>query len=163
MSKTKWIGLLLIIGFLLLTSLPKRAVLYLAGDSLDWHTRRLAGWHAVDCGKVMIRQNPEVATNCALKAQAEERPFRIRYQIMGYDSEVAEAVVETPAGHLYMLTFVGDPSGRSGMSFLRQTTAQIACPEPIHLYVNPKGRINCFQPQLAPPSGGLLSPNAEAY
>jgi hypothetical protein len=161
MSKTKWI-LVTIIGFLLLTSLPKRAVLYLVGDSLDWHTRHLVGWHALDCGKVRIRQNPEAVTNCAVKAQAEGRPFKARYQIMGYDSEVAVAIVRTPDGHVSMLSFVGDPTGRSMVSFLRQSTRQIDCPEPVHLYVNPKGRINCFHPQLIAPYD-ITFPNMEAY
>lgn len=162
LSKTKWVALI-VIALFLITSFPKRIVLYVAGDGLDWHSRRLIGWQAVDCGRVAIRHNPQEATNCALKADAEGRPFRVRYNIQGYDSEVAVDVVRARDNHVYMLNFVGDPMGKSGVSFFRQTTAQIACPEPIHLYVNPKGRINCFQPQLAPPCCGLLVPNFEAY
>lgn len=161
MSKTKLIVLVLL-SLSLITSFPKRIILYFAGDGLDWHSRRLIGWGGLDCGTVRIRENPDAATICALKAEAEGQPFRVRYNIQGYDSVTAVDVVRARDNRVYMLNFVGDPAGRSGVSFFRQSTGQIECPEPVHLYVNPKGRINCFHQQLVAPTN-VLSPNFEPY
>jgi hypothetical protein len=113
-------------------------------------------------GRVEVQGDPKAATACALKAQSEGRPFRVRYDIMGYDSAVAGGIVRASTGQIYGLSFVGDPSGHGGISLFRQRVNKTPCPQPTHLWVNPKGRINCFQQQLSPPAG-LMSPNFEPY
>jgi hypothetical protein len=138
------------------------AVIVLLGDSMDRHSQRLMGSHGIDCGRVKVRGEPKTATDCALKAQSEGKPFRVRYDIQGYDSAVAGGIVRTPSGELYALSFVGNPSGSGGTSLLGQRVSKSPCPQPTHLWVNPEGRINCFQQQLSYPKD-IMSPNLEPY
>ena len=137
-------------------------LLPILGDSMDRETRHLIGPAGIDCGTVQVHADPTAATNCALKAQTDGKPFRVRYDIMGYDSAVAGGIVRTPEGKLYALSFDGDPSGGGGTSFFRERTSKADCPQPVHLWVNPKGRINCFHQQLSPPAG-ITAPNFEPY
>jgi hypothetical protein len=132
------------------------------GDAMDWRSRWLAGSHSINCGRVRIGQNPNQATKCGLEANAEGRPFRVRYDIQGWDSEVAGGLIRTGDGHLYALCFDGNPSGGGRTSLWGQTVAVAPCPEPTRLYVNPKGRLNCFQAALSYPRG-ITSANTEPY
>jgi hypothetical protein len=132
------------------------------GDGMDWRSRWLAGSHSINCGRVRIGQDPSQVTECTLEANAAGRPFRVRYDIRGIDSQVAVGLVKTPNGHLYSLSFDGNPSGGGRTSLLEQVVSVCSCPEPSRLYVNPKGRLNCFQAALSYPSG-IMSPNMEPY
>ena len=136
-------------------------LLPIVGDAMDRQSRHLMGPSGIDCGTVKVHADPKAATDCALEAQAEGKPFRVRYDVMGYDSEVAGGIVRTREGKLYALSFDGDISGQGGTSLFRERVTRADCPQPIHLWVNPKGRINCFQQQLSPPSG-ITSPNFRA-
>jgi hypothetical protein len=137
-------------------------LLPIVGDSMDRESGRLMSRNGVDCGIVKVNGDPKAATDCALKAYADARPFRVRYNIMGYDSAVAGGIVRTSSGELFALSFDGDPAGQGGTSLFRETLSKTACPKPPHLWVNPKGRINCFQQQLSPPAG-VTAPNMEPY
>jgi hypothetical protein len=127
----------------------------LTGDRMDWESQLLAGLRSVNCGRVRIRGDASLATQCALHANAEGKPFRVIYEIQGYDSNVAGAVVRTHSGRLLFLSY-------DGMSLLRQRIGVSPCPQPYHLYVNPLGRINCFQQELSYPQN-IASPNMEPY
>jgi hypothetical protein len=120
---------------------------------MDWETRYLAGVHGVNCGRVKIRGNASMATNCALQANAEAKPFRVIYNIQGIDSRVAGGIVRTADGRLLFLS-------DDGLSFLHQHVDVTPCPKPYHLYVNPEARINCFQQELSYPQN-IASPNME--
>jgi hypothetical protein len=133
-----------------------------AGDRMEQESGLLMGNQGIDCGRVKVRGNPKSATECALKAQAAGKPFRVRYDIMGIDSAVAGGIVRTPAGQLYALSFDGDPAGQGGTSDSRQVLGKSQCPQPVHLWVNPNGRINCFQQKLSGPRS-VMSPNSEPY
>jgi hypothetical protein len=159
------IVVLTIAAFLLLGAFNNRIsalLLPMIGDSMDRESKRLMGRQGVDCGEVLVRSDPKAATDCALKAQAEGKSFRVRYDIMGYDSVVAGGIVRTPNGDIFALSFDGDPSGGGGTSLFRERLGKTGCPQPVHLWVNPKGRINCFQQQLSQPAG-ITSPNMEPY
>jgi hypothetical protein len=132
------------------------------GDAMDWRGAWLVGRHGINCGEVRIGQDPGAATNCALNAHAAGRPFRVRYDIMGWDEPVAGGLVGASDGRLYALSFMGDPGGGGRTSLWGQRVDVRSCPKPSRLYVNPKGRLNCFQAALSPPAG-LTSPNMEAY
>ena len=129
---------------------------------MDWKGGWLAGRQGINCGRVEVHGDPTAATACAIKAQAEGKPFRVVYNIMGYDSPVAGGIVRTPDGEVYGLSFNGDSSGSSGLALFGQRVSKAPCPKPIHLWVNPKGRVNCFQQQLSPPAG-ITAPNVEPY
>jgi len=120
------------------------------------------GRHGIDCGRVRAHSDPTTATNYALMADSQRKPFSVRYDIMGYDSAVAGGIVRTPSGEYFGLSFDGDPAEQGGTSLFRQRTTMKVCPLPIHLWVNPKGRINCFQNQPSPPAG-ITAPNFEPY
>src|SRR6267142_1812 len=130
------------------------------GDAMERRSRELATMGSVNCGRVGIWGDPKKATDCALAANSAGVPFRIRYDIQGIDSSVAGGFARTPDGQLFALSFDGDPWGGGGTSITRQRVTVNECPKPYHFYVNPMGRLNCFQAQLSPPSN-LMSPNFE--
>src|SRR5215469_2427745 len=123
-KKTLLIGVGITIALLFLLgpadNLVSDPVIRMFGESMDWRSRWLMGRHGIDCGRVKINANPKMATDCALKAQAADRPFRVRYDILGYDAEVAGGIVRTPAGELYALSFDGNPAGGGRTSLLGQ-------------------------------------------
>jgi hypothetical protein len=129
-------------------------------NHLDSESKRLAGAHAIDCGRVLLDGNPKAATNCALSAQKAGKPFRLRYDLQGVDSEVALAIVRTPEGTVCRLLYDSDPSGGGrrggGVVFSRR------CPDPVHVWVDPTGRIDCFQKESLP-APLLMCPNADRY
>lgn len=132
------------------------------GDAWERESRTLIGSHATDCGRVRIRANPAIATECALKAFRAGKPFRVRYDLQGIDSAVSAGLVFTPDHNLYALEFDGDPMGQGGTSWSRQRVEQEPCPQPYQLLVDPNGRLNCFQKEAVPPPD-VMSPNAESY
>lgn len=155
-------GIALFLLLSLVSRLFSTSLLPIVGDSMDWYGKWLMGRHGIDCGTVQVQGDPKAATGCALRAQSEGKPFRVRYNVIGYDSAVAGGVVRTPTGSLYGLSFDGDPAGQGGTSLFRQRVSKKPCPEPTHLWVNSKGRVNCFQQQLSPPAG-VTAPNSESY
>jgi hypothetical protein len=120
----------------------------LPDDLLEQESRKLVGTDAVDCGRVPIAGDPKAASDCALTAQNKGKPFRVRYDIPGIDSFLAVAMVRTPIGTVSVLQYDSDPSGggRRGGGVIYPNR----CPEPVHLWLNSIGRVNCFQ-QNSPP------------
>jgi|SRR5580704_968742 hypothetical protein len=131
------------------------------GDLMDWKARYLTGSLGVNCGRVKVGNDATTATQCALKANAGGRPFRVAYEIQGYDALVAGGIVRRPDGRVFALSYDSCPSG-CGFDLFQQSVDVTPCPQPYHLYVNPKGRINCFQPQLSHPES-IMAPNSEPY
>jgi hypothetical protein len=131
------------------------------GDLMDWKAAYIAGVRGVNCGRVKVRNDATSATQCALKAEAEGRPFRVTYEILGYDAIVAGGIVRTPDGRIFALTYDSCPRG-CGYDLFAQSVQVTPCPQPYHLYVNPKSRINCFQAELSQPRD-IMSPNIEPY
>jgi hypothetical protein len=168
-TKTRWrmvlwlfVGVVICFALLLADSMGWTYFLVRnIGDAMDWRSHFLAGLGSVNCGRVGVRESTSSATQCALEANAKARPFRVIYNIQGFDESVAGGIVRTPHGRLLALSYYGCPSG-CGFSLLQQRVHVASCPQPYHLYVNPKGRINCFQPELSYPQN-LMSPNAEPY
>ena len=130
-----------------------------AEDKLEIEGKRLAGPGAIDCGRVKVQDDPKDATACAIGAQKAAKPFRIRYDLQGIDSLVAVAIVRTPSGTVGALTYDSDPSGGGQVG---EVVYLKRCTEPVHLWINPRGRINCFQQKTSRPKD-VMSPNAEAY
>jgi hypothetical protein len=127
---------------------------------MELQSTNLAGPDAVDCGRVPVGGDPKVATECALAAQRAGKPFRVRYDIRGIDSFIAVAIVRTPIGIVGTLQYDSDPMGGGGRA--HEVVFPKRCPAPVHLWVNPNGRINCFQKESSPPKD-VMSPNAEPY
>jgi hypothetical protein len=146
--------------WLLMTGRAEEGIFFIFGDAMDWRSRSLAGGNAINCGTVSTHGDPAPATSCGLKAQSEGQPFRVRYNIIGIDSDVAAGLVRTPDGQLYAIGFTGNIFGQGGTSLRLQRVGQKPCPEPLHLYVNPSGRLNCFEQR---PSRNIMDENAEPY
>jgi hypothetical protein len=121
-------------------------------DLMEKRSQELSGMDSTDCGAVGVRENPQLATKCALRSFSEGKPFRVRYDLMGIDSDVAEGIASSAGGQVYELSFDGDPAGHEGTSRARQRAGVRNCPTPVHLWVNSNGRLECF-----PPSGGSLT------
>ena len=131
-----------------------------AADLLEQQSKQLAGPSAVDCGEVLVGGDPKAATDCALAANKAGNAFRVRYDMRGIDSFVAVAIVRAPSGAVGALQYDSDPMGGGGRA--HEMVFPKRCPEPVHLWVNPSGRINCFQKQSSHPRDAM-SPNAEPY
>jgi hypothetical protein len=116
-------------------------------DLMEKRSRVLSGVDGTDCGTVGIKQNPQLATQCALQAYSEGKPFRVRYDLMGIDSSVAEGIVGSPGGRVYALNFDGDPAGHEGTSRTRQWIGVRICPTPVQLWIDSERRVECF-PQV---------------
>jgi hypothetical protein len=130
-------------------------LLRMTGDLMDWRSPLLGGIHSVNCGRVEIAGPASVSTRCALQANTEGKPFRVIYNLQGIDSFVAGGIVRTRDGRLLSLIY-------DGLSLPFQRIVVKACPQPYRLYVNSKGRINCFQQELPYPES-LASPNIDPY
>lgn len=136
-------------------------LILLTGDAMDWKIHYVAGLGSINCGRVKIRGDASAATQCALQADAKSKSFRVVYNIQGIDVLVADGIVRTRSGQLFALSYAGCNSG-CGFSYLQQRVDVAPCPKPYHLYVNPRGRLNCFQPNLSPPRD-ITSPNVEPH
>lgn len=105
-------------------------VVPVVGDAMDWKSHYLAGLRSANCGRVKIRGDASKATQCALEENAKGRPFRVIYQIQGFDSIVAGGIVRTPAGKLLALSYDSCPSG-CGFSLLQQRVSVGSFQNPI--------------------------------
>jgi hypothetical protein len=123
-------------------------VVPVTGDAMDWVSHFLAGFGGINCGRIGVRGDPSAATKCALEANAEGHPFRVVYNLPGIDASAADGFVRTRHGAILALRFSGCSTG-CGFSLLQQRVQIKPCPQPYHLYINPKGRLNCFQEQLS--------------
>ncbi len=137
-----------------------RLISHLVPELIEVRSKELAGRDGINCGRVSVRGNPKQATDCALAANQAGKPFRVIYNRMGFDSSIAVAIVRTPSGAVTSLFYDSDPTG-AGIRFFQVIDSK-PCPVPVHLWVNPSGRINCFQPETSAPQD-IMSPNAEPY
>ena len=129
-------------------------------DLLEERVEEIARGNSIDCGRVKIGEAPGSATACALAAHQAGKPFHVRYDIRGIDSQVAIAIVRDATGNVSALAYDSDIQGGGGRG--HQVVNSSACPKPFHLWVNPSGRINCFQQQTSP-RASVMSPNLEPY
>jgi hypothetical protein len=129
-------------------------------DLLEKESQETIGPRGIDCGEVLIADDPKTATACAMAAQMAGKPFRVRYDLRGFDSVVAVAVVRDVTGIVAIWNYDSDPSGggRVGGGIIDRRR----CPEPVKLETNSKGRISCFQKASAT-ARSIMSPNLEPY
>ena len=106
------------------------------GDRLDRQARWLAGWRAVDCGRIRLRGDANPAIDCALFAYREHRPFRVRFDLQGLSTSPSQGIVATPDGEVYELYY----DRRSSDSLLHgywiaERLYRHQCPSPVRLVV----------------------------
>jgi len=113
-------------------------------DSLNTVSLKLGSAEAVNCGRVPIRGDPKPATGCVLTAFSNKRPFRVRYDLHGVDSEIAFGVVGTPEGKVFEIDFDGNPAGGGRTPPGGGMTTIKTCPMPIVLKVSASGGVFCL-------------------
>src|SRR5215467_10648114 len=72
----------------------------LQGDLIECVNRDLAGGGAINCGRVRVGASPELASKCVLKAFSEKKPFFVRYDQKGWNSESATGFAGTADGRV---------------------------------------------------------------
>ncbi|HET6842223.1 MAG TPA: carboxypeptidase-like regulatory domain-containing protein [Candidatus Angelobacter sp.] len=119
-------------------------------EVMDQRLRALAGAAAIDCGHVQVKASPASATKCAVRAFRQGKPFVVRYDIAGIDSELAGGFASNGDGDVYGVLF--DSMGMSGGDLKDGETMPdgshtfiMPCPRPARIRVNKYGRATCFK------------------
>jgi hypothetical protein len=114
-------------------------------DSLECVARDLAGQGAVNCGRVRIGMDPTLAGKCALKAFSEKKPFRVRYDLPGWNSENAIGFIGVAAGRVIKVEW-GKATGSwwpSDSNSESEHVSLLPCVFPTLLEAGTKGPIEC--------------------
>lgn len=111
-----------------------------SGDPLDRESRLLSGSRAIDCGRTPLGADPRKVNDCALAAFSKSRPFRARWELMGIDGEVWDAIVTTPEGRVFQLQFLVGPFVPGA-----RLVQKYECPQPVTLMRDAYSLI-CFRP-----------------
>ncbi len=115
---------------------------------LDDALRKEAGSAAKNCGHVHINDKSEKASQCVLQQFRNHRPFLVRYDLWGVDSEVALGLAGSP-DRVRAFLFDSFGTSREGVPknamFLSDNhVVAVPCPAPVELHVSGNGRITCF-------------------
>jgi hypothetical protein len=148
------IGLVLLSLILVLAGLTSFAhpyIVWVTGDRMDWASRKLAGSNATNCGRVHSADvDARHASNCALSAFRDKRPFRVRYDLIGVDAGPTVSLVGAQDGHVYELSFL---SSAYGGSIFGGSVETKRCDEPVafgtlsEMFAKSRGIISCvFSP-----------------
>ena len=111
-------------------------------DALDNELLR-DGASSVNCGHVGARRDPVPSTDCALTAFRAKKPFHVRYELQGIDSDVAIGWRGTWDGSVTKFDFDGAPIGGGGTSEKWQQVSERNCPKPVRLSRANDGRLRC--------------------
>jgi hypothetical protein len=122
---------------------------------LVYRLNQLAGHGAIDCGMAEVGESPDIASDCALKAWGERKPFIVRYDVQGIDTEQALGFAGTESGNVSGLWFFGagyatggHPTDEARSRKLRFTDdGRISieeCSSPINFRKSSNGRVTCF-------------------
>lgn len=117
-------------------------------EILDRSLRRLAGTGAKNCSHVRASSSPKGATKCVLQQVSRNRPFYVRYDEWGVDSEVAGGLAGNATGVVAMQfdSFGTSPEGYPVKTIFEYQNRLISlrCPMPLQLRETESGRITCF-------------------
>ena len=120
--------------------------------------RILAGPRATDCGHVKVGQSPSLATQCVMRSFASRKPFFVRYDLAGIDSEVSGGLVGQSNGVLTIVfdSFGTSPDGLpSGSTFADDHyNIILPCPKPVALHITSTGKVSCFRGEMS--NAGLI-------
>ena len=112
---------------------------------LDSKLAWLAG-HGVmtarDCGRIAPNQNRAPASECALKALTDKKPFHIRYDLQGYEGIYSFGLAGDASENLYA---VEDYSLLADLPPVAGTRIRITpCPKPIKTRMSTEGILTCL-------------------
>jgi hypothetical protein len=117
--------------------------------------KQLAGDGAVDCGMVGIWEKPDAASNCALRAQEDKKPFFVRYGVQGIDTEQVLGFAGTVSGNISSVWYFGagyttgeHPTNEARSRKLKFTDdGRISieeCSKAVNFRKANNGRVTCF-------------------
>jgi hypothetical protein len=117
--------------------------------------KQLAGEGALNCGLVGILEKPDAASNCALKARESGKPFFVRYNVLGIDTEQVLGFAGTASGNISSVWYFGagysageHPSEDERARRVKFTDNGLIsieeCAEPINFRKANDGRVTCF-------------------
>ena len=117
--------------------------------------KQLAGDGAIDCGIVGIWEKPDAASNCAMKAKEAIKPFFVRYQVQGIDTEQVLGFAGTASGNVSSVWYFGagyvtggritSEERKKKLKFMDGGRISIEeCSKPINFRKANNGRVTCF-------------------
>lgn len=116
-----------------------------AGAVIDSKLELLAG-HGVmstlNCGRIGISQNRGAATECALQALINKKPFHVRFDLQGWESVYYFGLAGDHSENLYTVedySMLADAPQIPGSRI-----ATKPCPKPIKPRVSPGGILTCL-------------------
>jgi hypothetical protein len=111
--------------------------------------QKIAGPSARNCGHVLLDKNPVVETTCAMHAFKHHKPFYVIYDDHCIDCFSAVGMAWNSKGEPYSVSYdsmgISDPSSPASSRPDGSFTLVIACSQPLRVYINETGKIDCFQ------------------
>ena len=117
--------------------------------------RQLAGDGALDCGMVGNLETPDGASNCALKAREDKKPFFVRYGVQGIDAEQVLGFAGSADGAVFGVWYFGE-GYTTGVTLSKEERARNLkltddgrisieeCSKPVNFRKLNNGRVTCF-------------------
>jgi hypothetical protein len=117
--------------------------------------KQLAGDGAVNCGFVGIWEEPDTASNCALKAREDKKPFFVRYGVQGIDTEQVLGFAGSVSGNISSVWYFGAgyTTGEHPTNDVRSRKLKFTddgrisieeCSKPVNFRKANSGRVTCF-------------------
>jgi len=118
---------------------------------IDNRLGELSGDRATDCGRVKVGDDAAEASACALREFHGGRPFLVRYDVQGIDSEVSIGLA-SDSYVVYTVAFDSYGTSPRGLSQLPKGSklmdgnhnVVMSCPAPVKLHVTTTGKVTCL-------------------
>ena len=111
--------------------------------------QKIAGPSARNCGHVLLDKNPVVETTCAMHAFRHHKPFYVIYDDHCIDCFSAVGMAWNSKGEPYSVSYgsmgISAPSSPGSSMPDGSFTLVIACSQPLRVYINETGKLDCFQ------------------
>ncbi len=133
-----------------------------ADDPMTEAMSKTAGSGATDCGHVPTGGDNTSASECAMEAFNDKKPFFVRYDLPMPDAQMAIATVRSADGKMFTMQFDSkgwEKAQEGGTLSADKKIGSVPCPKPDQLRIAGSGRVTCFPPTQMP-SG--MSPHGSA-
>lgn len=95
-----------------------------------------------DCGRIAVSQDRAPASECALNALMNKKPFRVRFDLQGYEGIYVFGLAGDGSENLYA---VEDDSLLADMTPVAGTRIVVTpCPKPVKTRITPGGILTCL-------------------
>ena len=97
---------------------------------------------AIDCGRIAVYQEATPASECALNALMDKKPFHVRFDLQGYEGIYSFGLAGDGSENLYA---VEDDGLLMDMPTVAGTRIGITpCPKPIKTRISTRGILTCL-------------------